>query len=137
MDTDKLAELLAKATPGPWRVSTVGLMNNGARAVSADDCRIGEIDCHAEYKRGQGWLAECDVREANAALIALAPDLAAEVLRLRAENAALRERVGAARGHISHCLHVTDAMPVRHFTMEQCAGFGAARAWLAGKDGAE
>jgi len=67
----------AQHTPGPWRVSTVGLMNDGGRAVVADDFRVAVVDCHTKFKRGEGWMAECDTRDANARLIAAAPDLLA------------------------------------------------------------
>jgi hypothetical protein len=33
------------------------------------------VDCQTPFKRGEGWQSECAVREANARLIAAAPDL--------------------------------------------------------------
>jgi hypothetical protein len=37
--------------------------------------RIALVDCQTRFKRGQGWQTECDEREANARLIAAAPEL--------------------------------------------------------------
>lgn len=76
METDKLEALLKAATPGPWR-------------LVADE--EGEP---AQCIMGRGWdIATAwggyNAAEHDAALIAAAPDLAAEVLRLRAENAQL------------------------------------------------
>lgn len=71
---DDLKEILAAATPGPWDVDPHGV----------GDC-MGDV-----------WLGE-DVRvcenatSEDAHLIAMAPDLAAEVLRLRAEVERLTE----------------------------------------------
>lgn len=89
METEKLEALLKAATPGPWRVGTIGLTNDGQRPILAEETRIGLADSQSDFKRGSGWKHECETREVNAALIAAAPDLAAEVLRLRAENAQL------------------------------------------------
>lgn len=76
----------AKFTPGPWRVAQMhaqtGMgMNDGAWAVSAPEAddgmgkRIALVDCQTDYKRGQGYKTQCPERDANAALIAAAPDL--------------------------------------------------------------
>ena len=74
-----------KHTPGPWYVSQVGLTNGGDRPITTEDERICTVDCQTPFKRGEGWQSECDVREANARLIAAAPDLlAAGRLLLRA-----------------------------------------------------
>jgi len=52
------------------------LQNDGARGVkSQDGKRIALIDCHAEYKRGEGYRAKCVIRDANAHLIAAAPEM--------------------------------------------------------------
>lgn len=64
-----------KWTPGPWRVGTIGLTNDGGRPVLAESGRICVIDAQTEFKRGEGWKTECDEREANARLIAVAPEL--------------------------------------------------------------
>ena len=63
-----------KHTPGPWYVSQVCL-TNGGRPITTEDGRICTVDCQTPFKRGEGWQSECDVREANARLIAAAPDL--------------------------------------------------------------
>lgn len=62
-------------TPGPWRVSTIGLMNDGALPVSSDQGQIARVSAQADFPRGQGHNSECAERDANAHLIAAAPDL--------------------------------------------------------------
>ena len=62
-------------TPGPWRVSTIGLMNDGALPVSSDQGQIARVSAQADFPRGQGHNSECAERDANARLIAAAPDL--------------------------------------------------------------
>jgi hypothetical protein len=49
------------------------------------------VDCQTPFKRGEGWQSECEVREANARLIAAAPDLLAALKQFRTKvyNAAL------------------------------------------------
>jgi hypothetical protein len=64
-----------KHTPGPWRVSSVGLTNDGKRAVTADDAGIAWVHPQTPFKRGDGWRHDCCEREANARLIAAAPDM--------------------------------------------------------------
>lgn len=81
---------MSKHTPGPWSLSASGLRtNDGAIAVlhysaESQDCtHIAYITCQAKFKRGQGWNAECAVRDANAHLIAAAPELLSELVKLR------------------------------------------------------
>ena len=83
-------------TPGPWEYNkfsqsaedleamakfgikpTMLLTNEGQAIVMAGDDRVALVDCHTPYKRGQGYKTECEIREANARLIAAAPDLLA------------------------------------------------------------
>lgn len=64
-----------KWTPGPWRVSTIGLMNDGSLPVSSDQGQIARVSAQADFPRGQGHNSECAERDANAHLIAAAPDL--------------------------------------------------------------
>ena len=88
----------SKHTKGPWEVALYGLepemiekqrqlgieptrilTNDGQAPVMAgsgdDKERIALVDCQASYRRGQGYKAECAERDANARLIAAAPDL--------------------------------------------------------------
>jgi hypothetical protein len=81
----------SKPTPGPWYVSQVGLTNGGERPITTEDGRICTVDCQTPFKRGEGWQSECEVREANARLIAAAPETAAERDRLKEVNAELLE----------------------------------------------
>lgn len=55
------------------------LTNDGQRYLmsgSGDDAkRIALVDCHTKYKRGTGHQQSCEERDANAHLIAAAPDM--------------------------------------------------------------
>lgn len=65
-------------TPGPWDAGGSFLTNDGQKAIMTvgdDRVRVALVDRHAVAKRGQGYLIECPVRNANARLIAAAPDL--------------------------------------------------------------
>ena len=73
----------AQHTPGPWRVSSVGLTNDGKRAVVSEDAGIAWAHPQTAFKRGDGWQHECGEREANARLIAAAPDLLAALEAMR------------------------------------------------------
>jgi len=114
-DTATLADLLARATPGPWHAGRSDMMSYDAsgtvafKNVYADDERGGvhlgdpmpltvakAVDESALYD-GAGAKAIPDAEiMTNAALIALAPALAAEVIRLRAENERLRGALALA-----------------------------------------
>lgn len=51
--------------------------NEGQAVVMQGDKRIACVDMHADYKRGERHKTECPERDANARLIAAAPDLLA------------------------------------------------------------
>ncbi len=98
MNTNEIEKLLAAATPGPWR------------KISFDwsvDCDGDASWCHVGKPKSKAPVAIVTVTgaygndrrlDANSALIALAPDLAAEVLRLLARIAALEAVVAAGDG---------------------------------------
>ena len=88
----------ATHTKGPWEFAIYGLepemiekqrqagiepirtlTNEGQAPIMGggddDRRRVALVDCQADYKRGQGYKAECAERDANARLIAAAPDL--------------------------------------------------------------
>jgi len=88
----------SKHTPGPYwwrlyanepedveRARALGiepvrmLTNEGQIALMAgaqgDSRRVALVDCQTNFKRGQGYKTECAERDANARLIAAAPDL--------------------------------------------------------------
>ena len=88
--------MTAKHTPGPWTfvkwanedmreaAERAGLpmipmlTAQGQRVIMGPGNppeHIALVTCQAEYKRGAGHHAECEVRDANAALIAAAPEL--------------------------------------------------------------
>ena len=69
-DNHELREILEEATPGPWR------------AVEASICE------RCAHVRASATIV-CSADMADASLIALAPQLAEEVIRLREEIAAL------------------------------------------------
>jgi hypothetical protein len=96
-----------KHTPGPWvynlypygdeevekrrslGIEPVRMLTNEGQAPimggpEDDSRRIALVDCQVEYKRGKAHLTECAEREANARLIAAAPDLLAVCARFEA-----------------------------------------------------
>ena len=74
--SDKLREMLAAATKGPWGLS--GIAIHGSEYPFPDICLMGEpAQCPG------GTPSMLDNHKANAAIIEYTPDLAAEVLRLR------------------------------------------------------
>jgi hypothetical protein len=89
MTDEELRDLLARATKGPWGWNTVGEV--GIRSDADDQTWGMVVDIIAECR----WPNVAD----NARLIALAPDLAAEVLRLRD---ALRPFAEALQGNYFH-----------------------------------
>jgi hypothetical protein len=75
-----------KHTPGPWTVSKTNILTNeGQRPVlqdREDPAHICFVTCQTDFKRGKGWQTECAERDANARLIASAPDLLAALKAL-------------------------------------------------------
>jgi hypothetical protein len=59
--------------------------------------RIALVDCQTRFKRGQGWQTECDEREANAHLIAAAPELLEALREVMARFLDAREAAGLDR----------------------------------------
>jgi hypothetical protein len=102
VDIEALRALIEKATPGEWW--------EASNEVLRTEPRRGAHELIAQAQRG-GWSGELN-GAANAALIAAAvnalPALLDEVAQLRAENAALRERV-----------HVGDRMSNLCFNLSQ------------------
>lgn len=103
VDTDTLAGLLADATPGPWMpeektgpISDWARANIGvwsphrlAQSTAADD---GDDPMDDAWLCGI-WGDIGDEDMANARLIALAPELAAETIALRAQTAKDKARI--------------------------------------------
>lgn len=71
--------MTAKHTPGPWKLSEMHAegfyMNDGAASIVAEGGRVALADVQCKVKRGQGYKAQCPERDANAALIAAAPEM--------------------------------------------------------------
>lgn len=81
ISTEELQKLLDAATPGPWELDGI--------AIAGSDHRMGDVCLMGEPAQFPGDIsAECDNWEANARLIAAAPDLAAELIAARAKIAA-------------------------------------------------
>lgn len=88
--TDKLSALLVAATPGPWVVHDETVIWR-AREVPVETtydliAPVAELRLRPSF---YGDLYDDATMRANADLIAMAPDLAAEVIRLRAINTQL------------------------------------------------
>lgn len=70
MGGDAQAEELKQLGGNPVR----SLMNDGSTPVSAgegdDRKQVATVTCQTPFKRGEGWQAECEERDANARLIA-------------------------------------------------------------------
>lgn len=98
-----MGEMKVGHTPGPWTFREFmgspeqvefgrkhgiepvpALTNDGARIVMADGVRIGTVDSQTEFKRGKGHEVVCAERDANATLIAAAPELLAALELARA-----------------------------------------------------
>jgi hypothetical protein len=65
-----------KHTPGPWWVSKFR-HNDGALPIVSDHAVVSicAVACQTPFTRGNGWRTECETREANARLIAAAPEM--------------------------------------------------------------
>lgn len=75
-DDENIAELRKHGLEPTRRLSNDGKAIVTAR--SGDDSKpIAHIECQTVFKRGQGHLADCAERDANARLIAAAPDMLA------------------------------------------------------------
>lgn len=70
---------MTKHTTGPWRIAEMNMqgiyMNSGAAVVCTDDGPVAEVACQSRFARGSGSSAKCNVRDANAHLIAAAPEM--------------------------------------------------------------
>lgn len=88
---ERLEELLAAATPGPWAQHLVD-----ETLVTASNQEV------ATTYFGEGYDEHPKRKAADAALIALSPALAARVIELEAENARLREALSAAIGYMTN-----------------------------------
>lgn len=67
---EKIAEM-RKFNMEPTRAQT----NEGQVFIMAADTRVALVDAHTKFKRGEGYKGVCEERDANARLIAAAPEL--------------------------------------------------------------
>ena len=81
----------AKHTPGPWRI------DHNYKGIE----QIGPLCAEGDALDDSGLVAWLDVSEADAALIARAPDMAATITRLEAEKAELVEALKVAEARIT------------------------------------
>jgi len=84
MDMDNLKDLMARATPGPWSAKSSAMGDNDIGILGDGGCLA---ECFSSIRKQ--FEHATDEQAANAALIAMAPDLAAEVLRLNEQSADL------------------------------------------------
>lgn len=71
---DARVDSAPRHTPGPWSVGSLTL-NDGAIAVRAEEGRVALVECLTDFKRGEGHSVIAPVRDANARLIAAAPEM--------------------------------------------------------------
>ena len=107
IDTDTLAGLLADATPGPWVTSETtihgvkygGMWVQGADQPDDDGLMKPPLICISGSGGSRSYTTRIverqdhDDNDANARLIALAPELAEEVIALRAQAAKDKARI--------------------------------------------
>ena len=70
---------MIKHTPAPWRVGTLPT-NAGGIAIVNDDTRIAVVDMQKEVGKKRAYAETCVERDANAALIAAAPEMLSVLL---------------------------------------------------------
>lgn len=89
MNSDELKTLISTATPGPWEAA----LETGCHGVVASVPPTGETKMVAIIGNSLESPEFEPMRFANARLIALTPELAAEVIALRAQAAKDRARI--------------------------------------------
>lgn len=159
MDNDTIRKLLDAATPGPWKVceTTIHGAKYGGCWVEGPDVDDGDGRPHGllipitgshgatSYTTRLLDRQPHDHNDANARLIAAAPDLAAEVLRLRAELAAAREALRLA-GNVAMSVRIArsslgphadvghlEAVALRYVRWSDLANLEAALAKIGGQ----
>lgn len=104
MTSEELKKLLDAATPGPWTYTK---------------CQCGSPYCHQYVMSNQGSVG---LSEHDARLTALAPELATEVIRLRAlldNRPADNEAIGVEYGRWNQEVYVSDARAALNETQER------------------
>lgn len=83
-----------KHTPGPWRVGTVSLHANHFLRESAPRCVMAGDEGEEPEDVAYVTLCEDEEMEANARLLAAAPDMLAALRDVEAHHVALNGRIG-------------------------------------------
>lgn len=98
INTDELRNLLGEVTPGKW-VATMTHPTNACAHVDQADGYVSIATCYGGDEGSEqdehGMWSSQPRRDANATLIALAPEMADELIRLRAHAEAMAEAAQA------------------------------------------
>jgi hypothetical protein len=83
MTTQDLKKVFREATPGPWRWVSGGWRDGHRGIDGGDGSPVLRLSSANEGDTGDAWIGTEDVSDPDAALLAAAPILAAEVIELR------------------------------------------------------
>lgn len=127
MKTDEIEKLLAEVTPGPW------FYNDDPRDGMEWNIHIHHTDEDRICFMSNMGESRVDEVEANARLIAVAPDLAAEVVRLRKALEEIVEPTAAMEDRLEDGERLDELMAI---ALAHDAAYlkGIARAALEGRD---
>ena len=144
-DTDTLAWLLAEATPGPWVTSETtihgvkygGMWVQGADQPDDDGLMKPPLICISGSGGSRSYTTRIverqdhDDNDANARLIALAPELAEEVIALRAQAAKDKARIERLEARLAAAEAGEDALAeaLRSYRADLCEGFCLEAEW--------
>lgn len=130
LSTGYLQALLDKSGPYPWKCIAGANSHFFEGTLIADDCGALALVHGTTWPtdRDEPWFEDGFTPSNTASLMTLAPDLAAEVIRLRAENARLRE---ATRRDT-----IADAVRACQVYAEWCQNWGRHDNLLAAMDAA-
>ena len=118
MTTTDLQKLLAEATKGPWSLSGV---RTSAPLTVGQSHRFQHITANGENICAVYFEMQTGLGFNDARLIAMAPDLAARVIELEAENKRLREIIRVAKANIFNVQIGLESGTTKHAANEQLA----------------
>ena len=126
----RAADAMAKATPGPWHTVYLDSDGHDIRAAGRASCRSYQGRAVASHRNTIAMVPFCDAdHDFDAALIAMAPDLAAEVIRLTQINAELTAANAALMVRVDEVERDADEQRTADYRAWQEAEY---RAWRAG-----